>query len=409
MRVKDRTRLDAVKQMFYGFRDQSTTFTNTHQLGLVSYSSQATVHTAPTTNYSVFEDVIDDLEPSGCTAIYEAITTACRLLQQASKPYPNADLRVIVLSDGQNNGHSVTANDALQALSDLGCVCDALIVGDKADDDLRRLVSATEGECFQILGLADAYETLESRAVVSLEARRNGAPKPDIKERQKKIPKTLAACKVAKARVGALQTPRTLQKPAVFGPLCNTVLAKATGKGGKHKRLHQELNKMLSGALAPGFYVYPGVDDQGGISTLKVLMHCSATPYRNKVFRLLVAIPETYPFSAPRVSFDTPVYHYAVSTTGGVCLPICSDSWSPAKTINDVLVQLKDLITEHEQYDPTAEYSQRSWLSELLRVDKDQYYKEAHEHAEQHALSPPCGADGADVNMTAQTMEVLLQ
>ena len=111
-RVKDRTRLDAVKQMFYGFRDQTAALASEataavsappgtaanpspnpklrgrrHELGLVSYSSTATVHTAPTTNYAVFEDTIDDLEPAGCTAIYEAITTACKLLAPAAARY----------------------------------------------------------------------------------------------------------------------------------------------------------------------------------------------------------------------------------------------------------------------------------------------------------------------------------
>ena len=96
--------------------------------------------------------------------------------------HPRADLRVIVLSDGQNNAHHVTADDALASLADLGCVCDALIVGSSADQDLRKLVSATEGECFQITSLAGAYETLESRAVVSLDARRSGAPR-HVRER----------------------------------------------------------------------------------------------------------------------------------------------------------------------------------------------------------------------------------
>ena len=36
-------------------------------------------------------------------------------------------------------------------------------------------------------------------------------------------------------------------------------------------------------------------------------------------------------------------------------------------------------------------------LSELLRVNKDEYYKEAAKHAGLHALAPPAGASAQDL------------
>ena len=52
---------------------------------------------------AVFEDVIDDMRTGGMTAIYEAIASACSMLATAAAEHPDADLRVICLSDGQNN------------------------------------------------------------------------------------------------------------------------------------------------------------------------------------------------------------------------------------------------------------------------------------------------------------------
>ena len=69
----------------------------------------------------------------GSTAIYKAVHVGCEMLQEWRAAHPEADLRVLCLSDGQNNCHEVTAKDALQALYDVGAVCDCLLVGNSPD------------------------------------------------------------------------------------------------------------------------------------------------------------------------------------------------------------------------------------------------------------------------------------
>jgi hypothetical protein len=210
----ERTRLEAVKQMFYGFRDRTTVLDNGHQhrLGLISFDNRVYVHSQPTDEFAVFEEVIDDLETKGSTAIFEAIHAACEMLTPWKENYPKADLRVMCLSDGQNNCHRVKAEDALQACFNLGATCDCLLVGNQADAELLRLVQATEGMCFQITGLADGYECLESQAVVSLEARRNGSPKPAFVKRTVE-PDYFRSGKKAVIHRGAVRAPAaTTQK-----------------------------------------------------------------------------------------------------------------------------------------------------------------------------------------------------
>ena len=65
------------------------------------------------------------------------------------------DLRVLVLTDGQNNA-GAAPQEALKAVNDIGTTVDAILVGDNPDADLRRIVSATEGECYQIRHLGEA-------------------------------------------------------------------------------------------------------------------------------------------------------------------------------------------------------------------------------------------------------------
>ena len=100
----------------------------------------------------MFEDVIDGMKCGGSTAIYGAIDQACRLLEPLQARHPAASLRVLVLSDGLNNVRLPTSLQALQHLYDVNATCDAIIVGNNCDVDLRRIVAATGGQCFQILG-----------------------------------------------------------------------------------------------------------------------------------------------------------------------------------------------------------------------------------------------------------------
>ena len=125
--------------------------------------------------------MIDDLEVRGCTAIYKAIRDACEMLEPWSLSHPNADRRVLCLSDGNNNCHEVQPQAALASLARAGAVCDCLIVGNNCDTELLRLVHATGGKCFTIASISEGFETLESRGVLSLKARREGEPRPPSK------------------------------------------------------------------------------------------------------------------------------------------------------------------------------------------------------------------------------------
>jgi ubiquitin-protein ligase/Mg-chelatase subunit ChlD len=418
-RVRDRTRLDAVKQMFYGFRDQTATYedghaTSKHLLGLISYDDAVSVHTAPTGAFDVFEDVIDDMETRGMTAIYSAIATACGLLGKAASVHPNADLRVICLSDGQSNS-GCTADEALRSLGEVGAVCDCLIVGSSADADLRRLVSATDGECFQIDGLADAYEVLESEAVVSLEARRNGAPRPNRAAMKARIKATtsLSTVRAACVKKGAMVAPAvsSAAEPATFMPVAAMLAAgagaAAAGGGGTravaNKRIRKELERLAaafaadSGASGTGslFQAFPGVTASGDITQIKFAMTPRKAPYAGRVWELMLDIPVSYPMAPPRVTVVTPIYHYAVSTQGkfGGCLPVLQAQWSPASTVAMVLDQLAELLFEPDSFDPECSYSVRSWLSELKRVNPTEYLAAASAHTELHGLVP-VGAEG---------------
>merc|ERR1712072_1290034 len=119
----------------------------------------------------------------GQTAIYSSIVEAVSMLEKHFEAESPTDLRILVLTDGQNNT-GAPPEEALEAANRIGAVVDAIIVGNSPDANLRKIVSATDGECYQISSLGEGFELLEAEGVVSLRARRGGTDKPPFKMRE---------------------------------------------------------------------------------------------------------------------------------------------------------------------------------------------------------------------------------
>ncbi len=92
-------------------------------MGLLSFSDKVTWHAKPTSELDAFEGTLDETRSSGMTAIFLAVVEASRMLKPMAQQHPGAALRVLVLSDGQNNCTEVGADGALRSLAELGVVC----------------------------------------------------------------------------------------------------------------------------------------------------------------------------------------------------------------------------------------------------------------------------------------------
>lgn len=66
--------------------------------------------------------------------------------------------------------------------------------------------------------------------------------------------------------------------------------------------------------------------------------------HRGHFFALTMVFPQSYPVAPPKIKFDGTIYHPNVFPDNSVCLDIISSKWSPALTIKDILVGLKQLF-----------------------------------------------------------------
>lgn len=115
------------------------------------------------------------------------------------------------------------------------------------------------------------------------------------------------------------------------------------------KRIIKEYNTMKK-SPPPNVSAAP-VDETDMYTWQAIIFGPSNSVYAGGVFKLKIVFPSDYPFKPPIIEFLTKIYHCNIINKH-LCVDILKNHWSPALTIDKVLLSIVSLLSDPNPNDP---------------------------------------------------------
>ncbi|CDY65274.1 hypothetical protein Bca4012_072695 [Brassica carinata] len=121
------------------------------------------------------------------------------------------------------------------------------------------------------------------------------------------------------------------------------------------QRIEKEFKDMTSkDSLYSIGYAYSdfNIDSNNLFKWNAMIQGPEGTPYAGGMFSIDIKFPKNYPFTAPKFTFKTQIYHPNINSEGSICLNILKDKWSPPLTVEKVLLSMTSLLVDPNPDDP---------------------------------------------------------
>lgn len=130
---QDLTRMGVVKAFFGAFADRTMAYNLKNVISLAYFDHRYEVKCGFTETFIQFKELVNNAQPSGSTALYNALHNAVDALLEFRKQYPDSILRIIALTDGEDNKSKYTAKQVAEYILTNQILIDSFVVSEKCD------------------------------------------------------------------------------------------------------------------------------------------------------------------------------------------------------------------------------------------------------------------------------------
>nr|CAG4643513.1 EOG090X0DZY [Ilyocryptus agilis] len=128
------------------------------------------------------------------------------------------------------------------------------------------------------------------------------------------------------------------------------------------KRLQQELlSLMMCGDK--GISAFPSGDNF--FNWIGTIHGPKGTVFEGMVYKLSLVFCQGYPFTAPKVKFDSPCFHPNVDAHGNICLDILKEKWSALYDVRTILLSIQSLLGDPNNDSPLNTQAAQLWSDQI--------------------------------------------
>jgi ubiquitin-protein ligase/Mg-chelatase subunit ChlD len=363
------TRLAFAKQYLHALLARTWDYRVGSCFGLITFENRVETLCGLTYDTQEFENRLNEVTPTGQTHLWDALAQAANALEaynwyevahgagydhQRPPIHPNAILRIIVISDGEDAGSRERPEDVLnQRLLNLRIIVDAVVVSHCDDNEpLGALCEMTGGVVIKApKTLQEGLDIFEQEAFLNMNQRCRKIPakRPVTAEqfeqkRQEWRGGTKYTAKVENhgLKEACMRTPLATPQYAAWRAQSRAV-SKRSG------RILQEVKHLANNASAE-IVVWTNYANPEKIRAF--VKAPAASPYGQVFFSMFVTFPRQYPALPPVLRFTAAPYHPNISPDGKILFSLVDKQYQSALRVFEILEGVRKLLVTPELDEP---------------------------------------------------------
>lgn len=345
------SRCEIAKKFLAAFRDRSYAYRLASAYGLIRFSDDVQVECPLSFSADDFAAAMGRIVVKGQTRLWDALNIACDNLAAYRANHPNARLRILVISDGEDSTTPLPSHVLIAKLLKERVVVDGVMVS-TADENAGLCVTCemTGGQAFRTMSEAEGLRLFEQESFLDINIRERLDPfaqpvTPAVLEQKFRAFDPARGYAQRPVNVAAQEAVQAFELATPLYGVRKTMHAGNTRLTQKSARILCEL-KILAKGPDPDITVYVAADS---IEKMRATFQGPrGSPFEGKFWSIYITFPAQYPIRPPKIIFANVPYHPNVSSEGRAIFGMIEHFYSVKRTLKEIIQRARAVLGDPE-------------------------------------------------------------